>query len=349
MSIPATQPPTQRELADRLNLSQQAVSYALRGKPGVSDAVRERVLQAARGAGYRPSSAARSMRSGRTRHVGIVIHSLGLGAGGGHAYDTISGISKVLEPAGYATSLVRMIDVESSDDGLSRVFREQTLDGMIVHAAVYRRIRERLDGLSGRIVWCDAGVQEAENCLWRDEAQAGRLVARAVVEAGYERAVFVCDDEADDPHPYLHREGREAGLREVFAAAGVELTLRHFVKQQDRDDATFGRVIEQLDGRTALIACDYKHATYLLGLASALGRCVGADVPLVCCDDRDVWDRDWPNCSRARFNRFGLGLRAGRMLLDLLEHDRQTSSHIDAPTFESGHGMEPRRPTLTVA
>ncbi len=67
-------PPTLRDIAAKLNLSPSLVSGVLNDRPGVwaSDETRGRVRHAARELGYRPHSAARALRSGKTRTVALV-------------------------------------------------------------------------------------------------------------------------------------------------------------------------------------------------------------------------------------------------------------------------------------
>lgn len=60
------------DIAKAAGVSIAVVSYALNGRPGVSAATRERVLRVADEFGWRPSAAARSVRSG-PRAVGIAV------------------------------------------------------------------------------------------------------------------------------------------------------------------------------------------------------------------------------------------------------------------------------------
>ena len=53
--------PTIADIANRAGVSKGAVSFALNGRPGVSDATRERILQIAEQMSWRPHSAARAL------------------------------------------------------------------------------------------------------------------------------------------------------------------------------------------------------------------------------------------------------------------------------------------------
>jgi DNA-binding LacI/PurR family transcriptional regulator len=54
-------------------VSEAAVSYALNGRPGVSEKTRAKVLEAARALGWTPSIAARSLGLSRANAVGLVL------------------------------------------------------------------------------------------------------------------------------------------------------------------------------------------------------------------------------------------------------------------------------------
>ncbi|WP_330349005.1 LacI family DNA-binding transcriptional regulator [Streptomyces sp. NBC_00582] len=63
--------PTLADVAARAGVSTALVSIVMRGAKGASPATRERVLEAARGIGYRPDSRARLLRSNRTHLIGV--------------------------------------------------------------------------------------------------------------------------------------------------------------------------------------------------------------------------------------------------------------------------------------
>lgn len=65
--------PTVATIARDLGISAATVSYALNGKPGVSAAMRERVLEHARAVGWTPHSGAQALRRGRSGNIGLVL------------------------------------------------------------------------------------------------------------------------------------------------------------------------------------------------------------------------------------------------------------------------------------
>lgn len=65
--------PTSRDVAASAGVSQSTVSNVLTGRPGISQATRERVLKVAKELRYRPNLAARSMRTQRTGRLALVL------------------------------------------------------------------------------------------------------------------------------------------------------------------------------------------------------------------------------------------------------------------------------------
>ena len=62
---------TIREIARRAEVSIASVSRALNGKPGLSEALRDKILAISREVAYQPSAAARQLISGKAAVVGI--------------------------------------------------------------------------------------------------------------------------------------------------------------------------------------------------------------------------------------------------------------------------------------
>src|SRR5256885_17160277 len=69
----AVKRPTIGDIASRAGVTKGAVSYALNGRPGVSESTRGRILQIAAELGWQPSSAARALNDGRADVLGLVV------------------------------------------------------------------------------------------------------------------------------------------------------------------------------------------------------------------------------------------------------------------------------------
>ena len=65
--------PTIADIARRAGVTKSTVSFALNGRPGVSEATRRRILLIARRWGWQPSRAARALSGGRADVLGLVV------------------------------------------------------------------------------------------------------------------------------------------------------------------------------------------------------------------------------------------------------------------------------------
>ena len=61
------------DIARRAGVSRIAVSYALNGRPGVSDSLRERILGIARELGYRANGPALALHGAAANAIGLVL------------------------------------------------------------------------------------------------------------------------------------------------------------------------------------------------------------------------------------------------------------------------------------
>ena len=86
-----------KDIANDLNLSKMTISKVLRGKTDISAATKARVLQRMKELNYRPNIPARSLRTGNTFTIGLVIPSLT----SFFFADVARGLIQTMRPAGY--------------------------------------------------------------------------------------------------------------------------------------------------------------------------------------------------------------------------------------------------------
>src|SRR4051794_4094993 len=93
----ASNRPRLADVARAAGVSAMTVSNVLNGRPGVAEATRQRVLEAARALGYTPNLQARALAGGRTRMIGLISHHLTVQ----YAGEVIRGIADELADVGY--------------------------------------------------------------------------------------------------------------------------------------------------------------------------------------------------------------------------------------------------------
>lgn len=120
------------DLAALSGVSRATISRVINGGP-VSEATRTRVLEVLERTGYRPTLAARTLASGRSGVVGVVMHvEPRLLFEDPYFSQLLQGMSDVL--ADQATGMMLWLGNRSKEDTLENILRVGLLDGVIVTA-----------------------------------------------------------------------------------------------------------------------------------------------------------------------------------------------------------------------
>ncbi len=328
------------DIAALANTSVCTVSKVLSGKARASSISRQReaaVREIARLHDYRPSAAARSMRSRQTGHIGLLIlNDPGRPLTTPSQYEVVLGIDAALSEQGYTSMLVRVSDVKSMESA-SRVFRERILEGMIVMDQQSPEVCAHVEAMLPRCIFAESGVWRPHNCIRRDEAWAGRMAAEKLLERGYRRLLWVgyTPTGAGD---HFSLGGRYSGVQQAAARAGVALDA---VCREEYQDPRVLR--EHLAAGTGVVPCSWDNAVGVVVTAAQAGLIPQRDFGLVSCEDSDAIVHEWPGLSRVAFDRYALGQSAASMLLTLLKGpERQVPSRLVKGDWVEGHTAPPR-------
>lgn len=215
-------PLTLRDVSEASGVSEMTVSRVLRNRGDVSDATRERVLEAAKTLGYVPNKIAGALASQRVNLVGVVIPSLSNMV----FPEVLTSISAVLE-----------------DTGLQPVFGVTNYLPEREESVIYEMLSWRPSGIivaglehteTARAMLVNAGVPVVEimdtdgtpvdSAVGISHERAGREMAKAIIAAGYRRIGFMGTRMPND-----HRARKRLdGFRAVLAEAGIGLADSEF-------------------------------------------------------------------------------------------------------------------------
>jgi DNA-binding LacI/PurR family transcriptional regulator len=117
------------EIARRSGVSRSTVSYALSGKRPVAEATRRRIQEVIDELDYRPNAAARALKEGRTRTLGLVIPP----AAGRLTFMQLEFVASVMEAAARADLDVLLSPSGGDHDrSFERIVSGRRVDGVIV-------------------------------------------------------------------------------------------------------------------------------------------------------------------------------------------------------------------------
>lgn len=271
-------PITQKEVAEKLGLSRQAVSFALSGGGSLADATRERIRREAERLGYRPNAAAQAMVRGRFGAVAFFsdnFHRNFLPT------SLLTGVEEGLDNIGLRMVLASVPAGRLAERGQYRILNELSVDGLIVmdHAASRQTLEAGFRRQNVPHVWINRiGTVD---CVYPAERALACRAVDHLVAAGHRRIAYI---EESDPseHEHFSRTRRRIGYVQVMEKHGLPLL---FIRPEDNLDlrATVSREL----GRpasvrpTAFLCQERKEAELAYIAALSLGLLVPRDLSLI--------------------------------------------------------------------
>lgn len=329
--LPARRP-TMKDIARHAGVSQSAVSFALNGRPGVSDDTRERVRQVAEELGWRPSTAARALSGEGAATVGFVLarpaDTLGVDS---FFLQLVSGIQEVLAERHLGLLFQVVEDVDDECAVYRRWWAEHRVDGVLVVDPRTADPRpDLLDELGLPAVVIGGAPDERHpglSTVWADDAGAMASVVDGLYALGHRRIVHIAG------LPGLaHTERRMRTLRaeaERRGLTGVESVTTDYSDAEGA--AVTRRVLEAADPPTALIYDNDVMAVAGAAAATGLGRSVPADVSVVSWEDSALCRMVKPWLSALSRDSVEFGRTAARELTALLDGGPARTIRVPVP------------------
>ena len=218
---------TLADVARSAGVSQTAASFVLSGRREemrISAAVEARVLRAARETGYRPNIVSRSLRTGTSHTIGFVSDTVATTAFAGHL------IWGALDAAREQGHLLFIGETEGDADleqQLIEAMHDRGVDGVVL-ASMYTRKIAVPKALTGRPAVLLNAVPAHDSpvpSVVPDEVEAGRTVARVLLDAGHGEAIGLIGAAPPNrvPKDSLAAVQRLQGITEAFHETGAEI------------------------------------------------------------------------------------------------------------------------------
>lgn len=215
-------PLTLRDVSEASGVSEMTVSRVLRNRGDVSDATRERVLEAARNLGYVPNKIAGALASQRVNLVGVIIPSLSNMV----FPEVLTGISEVLEDTGLQPVVGVTNYLPEREESVLYEMLSWRPSGIILAGLEHSPAAQAMLAQAGIpiVEIMDIDGQPVDSAVGISHRRAGRQMAEAIIAAGYRRIAFLGTQMPND-----HRaRKRLEGFEDALARHGLKLADREF-------------------------------------------------------------------------------------------------------------------------
>ena len=317
MSEQRTSRVTIRDIAERAGVSKGAVSYALNGRPGVSDSTRERIVSIANELGWYPNRAARALSAARADACGLVLarpaRSLALEP---FFMEFIAGVEVELASRSVALTLQLVEDIRQEIAVYRRWWGEHRVDGVLM--VDLRVLDPRVDelvrlGLPAVVVGGPLRNRTLP-AVFHDEASIVVEAVQYLAALGHTRVAHVTG-----VSDFVHTGQRSA----AFQQATGELGLHGAVVETDYSAESGARATRRLlslpDPPTAIVFDSDLLAVTGLGVAQRMGFAVPDDVSIVGWDDSLISQVVHPPLTAITRDITAFGAAAARHLLAAID------------------------------
>ncbi len=308
---------TIKDIAERAGVSKGAVSYALNGRPGVSDETRDRILAIADELGWYPNRAARALSAARADACGLVLarpaRTIALEP---FFMEFIAGVEAELATRSIALTLQLVRDVEEEIEVYRRWFGEHRVDGVLV---VDLRLEDpRVDelvrmGLPAVVVGgpVKGGVLPA---IWHDEAAVVGEAIRYLAALGHTRIAHITG-----VGEFVHTKQRVHAFRQAVTELGLEGQSVETDYSAESGARATRRLLSSPEPPTAILFDSDLLAVTGLGVAQQMGFSVPDDVSIVGWDDSLISQVVHPPLTAITRDINAYGVAAARLLLDSID------------------------------
>lgn len=327
---------TLADVATAVGLSPAAVSLALRGKPGVSDAARKRVVEASQSLGYRPSSAISHPHQGPPT-VTLVIRALhGDSPGANRFYGPVlAGVEERCRSLHIRLVLAVMpVDEYNHPVEIPHAVTDRFSDGLIVVGAhLAGATSQLLEGRQPAVLvdaYADEGVFDA---VETDNIVGARTAVQYLLDHGHRDIAIL----GTGPQAFPSILQRRRGYEQAMAEAG--LPARYIDAPYYEHNKAAASAIDYLRANpnvTAIFCANDMVAITFIQAAREAGISVPGQVSVVGFDDIDRASFVSPTLTTMAVDKVGMG----RLAVTLLAHRLEVGKECATSTLVQPHLVE---------
>jgi LacI family transcriptional regulator len=321
-----------KDIADHLGLSVVTVSKVLRHHPDISDETRERVLRRVKEVNYEPNILARSLVTGRSFLIGLIVPDLL------HPFfaEVAKELSSTIRSRGYSLIVSSSEEDADMEQREIRHLRARRLDALVI-ASTRTEIADSdpLFEKDETVVFLDRQLPgRAANYVGTDDIAAGRIATEHLIDIGCKSIAHI---RGRDNSTGLHRfEGYRRALKAHNLPFDPDYVISrmHVDTQSIEEGAEAMRLLLQRDPRPDGVFCyNDPLAIGAMNTIFEAGLRIPDDIALIGCGNLH-----YDSCLRVPLSSINqhsqqIGQKVGKLVLSLVESKQQPApkSHVLRP------------------
>lgn len=206
--------PTSIDVAKAANVSQSSVSRAFNPGSSIKESKRQHILKVAREIGYRPNALARSLISGQSKIIALVVAQMD----NSFFSMSIEQFSSLLQDLGYQV-LLFVSEAGEQDELIQRIL-DYKVDGvLLLSVTLSSEVAKRCERHGIPVVLYNRNLPDTKtNSVVSDNLSGGYMLGEYLLKKGYRRIGYIRG--LNDSSTSIERE---IGLKKALGAHGYNL------------------------------------------------------------------------------------------------------------------------------
>jgi DNA-binding LacI/PurR family transcriptional regulator len=330
--------PSMADVARLAGVSSQTVSRVSNGMSNVDERTRQRVLESMRTLGYRPNGAARALKSGQFRTLGVIMFTLETFGN----MRTLDAIAMEAARANYSVTLIPISDPTlGTVSGAYNRLAEQAVDGVVIIFEAHLLDDAEFTLPPGLpVVVIDSNAGSGYTVVDTDQAQGARQATQHLLDLGHRQVWHIAGPESS-----FSATHRVESWQQTLRDAGITPPPVLYGDWSTESGYQHGLTLGRQNDVTAIFAANDQMALGAMRALHELGRDIPGEISVVGFDDMEEAHSFWPPLTTIHQDFAAVGRLSLQKLLQKVETNDGENDKTTVPTrlvVRASTGVPPR-------
>lgn len=306
---------TIKDIAKRAGVSHTTVSRALLGSDLISSQTTERIQRIASDMGYRPSAAARSLKTNRSEVLGVIVSNID----DPYFSEVLQGVETTAQESGYSLFIAASQRNPERERAIVEAMVEHRVEGVIICSSSFSGQQAR-DFAAYGVPIVAVNNQSSEDyrySIYHDDVAGSRQVTAHLLQLGHRAVAYLGNAESGRTN-----HDRLLGFQEAMKASGLgpsasQVEIGEYGMAGAIERALQG-CLEREPRPTALVCYNDMMAIEAMNIVHRLGLAVPGDISITGFDNIVFSAYTQPALTTFDQPKRFIGEEAGRLLLSLV-------------------------------
>lgn len=316
---------TIKEIAEMASVSRSTVSRVLNESGYVSEDARKRVLQVIEKTGYVPSQHAQSLRTKKTKVIGVILPKLGTETAG----RIVNGMNDILSKQGYQILLTSTNLQAQKEIEYLKLLKSRQVDGIILSATnIKEDLMIEIKQLQLPFVAIGQDIPSVPSVTY-DDFLAAKRMTQLMIQKGRRNIAFIGVDETDKAVGVMRKKGFIDAMNEHKLPVRSE-----WMSQADFDIPSGYQAMSRIMAQTSseipdgLFCATEKIAIGAMQFLKVAGYSIPEQISITGIGASDISKYVEPALTTMDYENETAGKEAAKILLEQIERNENSQKKV---------------------